>query len=244
MKISIVVANNGRSLTELYQSIENSRVKVDGLFIEDRGLERSAQRNLAIQNAIAKYGIKDHAIMWLDSDQSINPYLIGECKNLLVMGYAALYIPEIIIADSWFGKIRKFEREFYTATHVDVPRCVLAEACPLFDEGQSGTEDADWGNQVKGVRGTTASPLYHHDNIQPKEYFRKKAYYAESLGRFAARNPLDPVLNLKYRCWTVFTEQGKWRKLLRHPILSVGIILMLIGRGVIYARSKRRHRHL
>jgi len=241
VRISIVVANNGRSLTEMLDSLEASRIKVDGLFIEDRGMERSAQRNLAIKNAIAKYGIKDHAIMWLDSDQSISPYLIGECKNLLAMGYTSLYIPEIIVADSWFGRVRKFEREFFTGTAVDVPRVVKAERCPLFDEEQSGTEDADWSNQLIGIKGTTNSPLYHHDDIQPKEYFRKKAYYAKSLARFAKRNPDDKVLNLRYRCWTIYTEKGKWRKLLRHPILSLGILFILAIRGVIYAQSKRNN---
>lgn len=238
MKISIVVANHGRDLSGLHKSIENSRVKPDGLFIIDRGLERSTQRNMGISEAIAKFGLDGHAIIWLDSDQTISETLIGECKNLLKYGYSCLYIPEIIVADSYFGKVRAFERGFYTGTAVDVPRCVRAEVCPLFDEEQHGTEDADWGNQIRGHRGITVSPLYHHDDIKFLDYFKKKAYYAKSLRRFKERNPDDPVLNPWYRCIKIFTEKGKWVRLIRCPIKTICVFFIILVRGIIYYANR------
>jgi glycosyltransferase involved in cell wall biosynthesis len=228
MKVSVVVPNHGRDLTKLKASVNGSAE----LVIIDRGLERSAQRNIGIREA------DGDIILWLDSDQSVSPGLIQECKELIQSGYSCVYIPEIIVAKSFFGRIRKFEREFYTGTAIDVPRAVLKKACPMFDETMNGPEDADFGNRIKGFRAISKNPLYHHDDISFREYIRKKAYYSKSMKRYAEKWKDDKCLNLKYRCWTVFTENGKWKKLLKNPILSLGILFVIAVRGVIYYANK------
>ena len=109
---------------------------------------------------------------------------------------------------------------------------------PLFDETLNGPEDADLGQRIRGLRATTNNVLYHHDDIPFAEYCRKKAYYTKSMKLYSEKWPNDPCLNLKYRCWDVFTQNGKWKKLLSHPVLAIGIVLLIITRGIIYA-SKR-----
>ena len=230
MKVSVIVPNHGRDISTLKDSLPKD---VELIHI-DRGLERSAQRNIGIKLSTGE------GLLILDSDQSVSPGLIDECVRLVNNNplVNSLYIPEIIVAKSFFGKVRKFEREFYTGTAVDVPRFVLKDACPMFNEDLHGPEDADWGNRIPGMRAITENPLYHHDDIGIIDYFKKKAYYAKSMSKFKARNPIDPVLKFKYRCWTVFTENGKWKKLIRHPILSFCILLMVIVRGIIYVTRK------
>lgn len=229
LKVSVIVPNHGRDLTPLKDSLPSS---VE-LVVIDRGLERSAQRNIGIREASGE------AFLILDSDQSISPNLIDECVDMINMGYSAIYIPEIIVAKSFFGKIRKFEREFYTGTAVDVPRFVRRDCCPFFDESMSGPEDADWGNRIPGLRGVSRNVLYHHDDVGIKEYFRKKRYYTKSMGNYRRKWPSDPVLNFRYRCWTVFTEKGKWRKLVRHPVLSFFIATIIFLRGIIYVTTPK-----
>ena len=227
-KVSVVVANHNRNLSVLRASLPPG---VE--FIEiNRGFERSKQRNMGIMEAKGKY------LLILDSDQSISPGLIEECVDLMEMGVSAVYIPEVIVARSFFGRSRAFEREFYTATAVDVPRFVRADVCPFFDETMSGPEDADWGNRIPGIKATSMNVLFHHDDIGFFEYCRKKAYYTKSMKRYAEKWPNDPCLNIKYRVWTVFTENGKWRKLLKHPVLSLGILFVLMVRGIIYATAR------
>ena len=34
------------------------------------------------------------------------------------------------------------------------------------------------------------------------------------------------------------TEKGKWKRLLRHPILTLGIMFIILVRGIIYATKK------
>jgi glycosyltransferase involved in cell wall biosynthesis len=228
VKVSVVVPNHGRDLTTLKASLP---IKTE-LIEVNRGLERSVQRNIGIQQA------SGDAFLILDSDQSISPNLIPECVDLINMGYSSVYIPEVLVVKSFFGKIRKFEREFYTGTAVDVPRFVRRDCCPLFDETLTGPEDADWGNRIPGLRAVSKNVLYHHDDIGCIEYFKKKMYYSKSMEDFKRKNPNDRVLNIRYRCWSVFTDNGKWKKLVRHPLLTMGIIIIIFIRGIIYVTNR------
>ena len=225
VRTSVIVANHGRDITRLKASLPKG---VE--FIEvNKGLERSIQRNMAIKQA------KGDIILWLDSDQSLSPGVVKECEELLNIGYTAVFIPEVIVATSLFGRIRAFERTFYTGTAVDVPKAVLRRVCPLFDETLNGPEDALWGSKIPGFKGITENVLYHWDDCGFWDYFKKKSYYAKSMKRYAELNPNDKCLNLKYRCWTVFVEHGKWKELIKHPILTLGIVFLLAVRGYIYA---------
>ena len=172
MKTSIVVANHGRDLSRLKWSLPP---QVE--FIEvNLGLERSKQRNIGIKQA------KGDIIIWLDSDQALSDGVVEECEKMLSMGYISLYIPEVIVAHSFFGKIRAFERTFYTGTFIDVPRAVLKKWCPEFNEELHGPEDADFGNKLPvAFRGVTKNVLYHYDDISFLDYCRKKAYYSQKV---------------------------------------------------------------
>lgn len=226
--VSVIVPNHGRDISNLRASLSKG---VDLVHI-DRGLERSAQRNIGIRESKGDY------LLFLDSDQSISPKLIDECLELFSFGYSAIYIPEVIIAKSLFGRIRMFEREFYTGTPVDVPRFVRRKFCPFFDEDLHGPEDSDWGNRIPGVKTISRNVLYHHDDISPIEYFRKKAYYTKSMKRYKEKWPNDPVLNPIYRCFIVFVENGKWKKMIRHPFLSLGMFIIIFIRGIIYCAKR------
>ena len=83
----------------------------------------------------------------------------------------------------------------------------------------------------------TLCNFFHDDYLTFGEYCKKKAYYTKSMARYRRLWPNDPCLKISYRCWTIFTERGKWKRLLRHPILTLGIIFLLITRGVIYAKG-------
>jgi len=228
MLVSVIVPNHGRIITTLVDSIKKSTYKDVELLVIDRGYERSEQRNMGIAEA------KGELFLILDSDQSVHPKLIEECVSLCQMGYGSVYIPEIIVAKSFFGKVRAYEREFYTGTAVDVPRFVKKRLCPKFDTELRGPEDSDWGNRILGPRVTSSYPLYHHDDIGFIEYFRKKAYYSKSMKRYVERNPTDKILDWKWRCFGVFFEKGKWKKVLQHPILFACVMGIILIRGIVY----------
>lgn len=157
---SVIVANHGRDITKLRDSLPRG---VE-LFEVNTGLERSAQRNIGIRHC------KGDVVIWMDSDQYFGPGTVKECEFLLKLGYSAVYIPEVITDTSLFGRIRCFERKFYTGTAIDVPKAVLRRYCPLFNETITGPEDAEWGNRIKGMRAigekmNLVSPQIAHDFI-------------------------------------------------------------------------------
>jgi len=230
MKVSVVIPNNGRDISATRQVI--GRMADVELIEIDLGRERSIQRNIGISQAKGKY------IFILDSDQVPTRYLIEECVAIMDDNprCVGVYIPEIIIGDDWFSKLRNFERQFYTGTCIDCVRFVRADNCPAFDELQNGTEDSDFDLRIRGQKLVSSNPLYHFDNIEIGEYFRKKNYYAKSLRRFSERNPNAKILNFWYRCVQVYIENGKWKKLLRHPIAALMLVGLLIIRGIIYVK--------
>lgn len=231
--VSIIIPKTKKEdISQSLKALKSSSYKNIEIVVVDEGLERSAQRNIGITTAKGEY------LLILDADQVVSRYLIEEClwKMHYLRYLSGIYIPETIPGDTWFNRVRNFERQFYTGTCVDVVRFVRREGCPMFDKSMSGPEDSDWDRRIGGERMVSTACLYHYDNCDLKKYIAKKSYYAKSMKRYHEKHPDDKVLKLTYRCFWVFVEQGKWKKLLRHPILSLGILGIILVRGIIWIR--------
>ena len=202
------------------------------IIVVNEGRERSYQRNFGIKKAKGDY------ILYLDVDQFVTPELIGECVSFARSGRETLYIPEKIITKGFFGYLRNWERKFYTSTPIDCVRFFKREGCPLFDESLNGPEDADHSRRVKGLRATTINYLEHEDNVTLKSYLKKKSYYSKSMAKYKEKNPDDKCLNFWWRCFVVFFEEGKWKKVLKRPDLFILIMLLILARGIIYLRNR------
>jgi len=234
--VSIIIPTHKRrgqsdSFDRCLISVAHSTYKNVQIIGVDEGLERSAQRNIGLKAAQGEY------ILYLDDDQYVSPDLVKECIEL-IKHCSAIFIPEIIVTNNWFGRLRNWERKFYIGTPVDCIRFFKAENCPLFDEDLIGPEDADFDRRVKGNRLIANNVLYHNDNIGMFEYLKKKAYYARSMKKYKQRWPNDKVLSLRYRCFGVFIEHGKWRRLLAKPHLAIALMVLIFLRGVIYLWQK------
>ncbi len=228
--VSIVIpTHKGRNLDRVLEAISKSEYRNVEVVVVAEDKERSAQRNIGIDRARGNY------LLFLDSDMVITPTLIGNCIGLIHYCHG-IYIPEIIKTKGFFGRVRNWERQFYTGTAVDAVRFVRADKCPKFDEGMSGPEDSDWDRQIKYKMVLKGDCFYHYEDIGFIAYFKKKAYYAESMNRFRKRNPNDKVLSFKYRCWTVFTENGKWARLFH--LFTLVLISTIFIRGIIYLWKK------
>ena len=225
--VSIVIPKHNENIDKLLKFISAGTYKNIEVIVIDKGLERSEQRNMGIKKAKGKY------IMILDADQYPHPRLIEECVNAMMMGFEALYIPEKIITPGLFGKIRNWERQFYTSTPIDCVRFVI-NPCPLFDEEMSGPEDADFDRRISTRRATTTYYFYHLDGIGVLDYFKKKAYYSKSMKKFSDKWPDDKCLDWKWRCFGVFLEKGKWRKFIKKPHYALSVLSIIFIRGVIY----------
>lgn len=242
VSIVIPIIRNDPTIQECIDAIKESYYRNYEIIVVDEGLERSAQRNIGIGRAKGEY------LLILDSDMLITPFVIPDCVFLMETNKdcVGVYIPERIVTKGWFGRLRDWERQFYDGTLVDVARFVKTKDCPKFDETLHGVEDSQWQRQIEkdnpnSIFATTNFPFHHHDKVGLIKYLRKKWYYAACLSRYKKKNPDDRLVTFKYRCWEVFVENSKWRRLISRPDLAILVFCLLFVRGVIAIIQERRN---
>jgi len=90
------------------------------------------------------------------------------------------------------------------------------------------------------------SVIYHNENeFNLKRYLQKKAYYARSFDTYIKKwGKNDPDIRKQFGVWyrffEVFTEKGKWKRLIKDPILVMGMYWLRFIVGVNYLMSKVR----
>jgi glycosyltransferase involved in cell wall biosynthesis len=88
------------------------------------------------------------------------------------------------------------------------------------------------------------SGIYHNESeFKLWSYLKKKSYYSAGFDGYIDKWGLnDPDIckqfGLIYRFWTVFTENGKWKKLLLHPLLTIGMYFLRVLVGFVYIIKK------
>lgn len=235
----IVVDNNSGDDT-----VEIAKNFTEKVYI--KGPERAAQRNFGVKEAQGKY------ILYLDADMILSKEVVAECVDKCEgENCIALYIPERIVGQGFWIKVRDFERGFYNASCIDAVRFVRRDKfleVDGFDEENlaSGPEDWDFDRRIKqfGNVSIIKSPLYHKEGgFNFRKYLRKKGYYSKSLDGYVEKwGRGDPIvkkqLGARYRLLGVFIENGKWKRLIRHPLLTVGIYLLRFMVGITYLRHR------
>jgi glycosyltransferase involved in cell wall biosynthesis len=238
-KIEVIVVDNKSSDNTVKIAMEFT----DKVF--NMGPERSAQRNFGIKKSRGKY------ILYLDADMILSRNLIEECVNKCESeGCIALYIPERIIGSGFWIKVRNFERSFYDATCIDAVRFVVKEKfleTRGFDLSLTGTEDWDLDRKIRkiGKVGIVEAPLYHDEGeFKLKKYVEKKNYYFRTIDRYIQKWGKSDLIVKKqlapyYRLFSVFVENGKWKKLLRYPSLALGIYILKFMIGIRYLNVRK-----
>ena len=211
----------------------------------DCGPERSAQRNLGARCASGKY------ILYLDADMILTHNVINECVTKCEKeGYVGLYIPERIVGRGFWARVRDFERSFYTATCIDAARFLRKDKfleLGGFDENLTGPEDWDLDRRIRSVGrvATIECSLQHSEgDFDLHKYLRKKLYYSKDFARYRQKwGSRDPIVSKQlgawYRMFRVFLEDGKWRKLLRHPMLAIGMCYLRLRLALSFLRVTR-----
>ena len=210
--------------------------------VYNKGPERSSQRNYGAEKATGKY------YLYLDADMTLSPILIEEAVKILGKNPAivGLYIPEIVIGNSFLSKVRQFERSFYNATAIDCVRFVRITALKKvggFDTTMTGPEDWDFTKKIKrlGRVAIIKSPKYHNESdITISSYVKKKSYYIKSLDAYVNKwgkddSDIKKQVGLWYRFFGVFFENGKWRRVLTQPHLFIAVLILrfLIGKAYL-----------
>lgn len=223
-KIEIIVVDND----SCDKTKEIALKYTDKVF--DKGPERSAQKNFGVRNSRGDY------ILFLDADMILSQDVINNCvckinKNPKIVG---LYIKEIVLGKKFWSKIRRFERSFYDGTVIDAVRFTKKgtfQDIGGFDEKLYACEDWDLTKRIrkKGKLGKIISVIYHNEEeFNIKRYLHKKNYYIQNMEIYIRKwGKNDPDLKkqfgITYRFFKVFIENEKWKKLIAHPIMAIGM---------------------
>ena len=162
----------------------------------------------------------------------------------------AYWIPEVRTGSGLRVKARNFERSFYDGTCIDALRLfrksVLA-ATGGYDENLiAGPEDWELDIRILAA-GAKCEVLKHHlihneKALTLKRMLEKKAYYTKSFAAYRAKWPDHPAVKKQFSPWYrfvgVFVENGKWRKLLRHPLLALAMYFERVLVGLTYLRNR------
>lgn len=236
----IVVDNN--SIDETKQVAKKYANKVFNL-----GPERSAQRNFGAKNAKGQY------LFFLDADMRLSRNVIRECVLVMLNGgkIGAIAVPEKPIAGSFWEKVKAFEREIYNADGdeaTDAARFFTREAFLTaggYDETITGPEDWDLPDSIKekGYKiERIKSKIYHYERVpDPIKLAKKKFYYGLKSHRYFQKHKISPIgVKTVYFLRPVFYKN--WKKLLLHPLMTLGMIVMLsfeqVGGGLGYLIGK------
>ncbi len=216
-----------------------------------KGPERSAQRNLGWREATAAW------VLLLDADMIVMPALLSEILERISRPVddkaapQAFWIPEERTGQGLRVKARNFERSFYDGTVVDALRLFrksLLEATGGYDENLiAGPED--WDLDIRALATgarceVLAHALVHNERqLSLSRLLAKKAYYSKSMAAYRAKWGNHPALTkqlgVAYRFFGVFTENGKWKRLLAHPVLAATMFVERVLVGATYLLSRR-----
>ena len=157
-RIEVIVVDNN--------SIDNTKKNAlkHTPYVFNHGPERSAQRNFGAEKSHGSY------YLYLDADMTLSETLIEQCVDAFEKQprLAGLYIPEIVTGNTFWVRVRRFEREFYNATSIDCVRFVkLSDFKKVggFDETMSGPEDWDFDKKIRkiGKVSIIRAQLYHNE---------------------------------------------------------------------------------
>jgi len=209
-----------------------------------QGPERCAQRNRGWREAKGEY------VLFVDADMIVPEETVREIIESSSRRIVdCLYVKEVRSGKGLRLKARNFERSFYDATCIDGLRVIRRdwlEKVGGYDENLVACEDWDLDRRLIAAGARTAltkGHLIHNEAKQDlKKFLKKKAYYSTSVDAYRTKWQNDATcrkqFGLAYRFLGVFVENGKWKKILRHPILTAVMYFERFCVGVVYLMNK------
>ena len=198
-----------------------------GVTVTEFGPERSAQRNEG-----ARLSPRVRWLLFVDSDMTLDPQVIGSCIELSrTHGAAAVVVQERSVGVGFLARCRALEKACYEGDgSVEALRFVdrdLFWRVGGFDEALNAGEDWDLHERVTQTGATIARlPVgitHHEGRVGLAESFKKKRYYGRSMPHYLAKHPERARTQLvPWR--SAFLRN--WRMLCRHPVLSFGLMVL------------------
>jgi glycosyltransferase involved in cell wall biosynthesis len=188
-----------------------------------KGPERNPQRNFGAQQASGKY------LLFIDSDMELSPEVVADCvAKMQNKDLQAVIIHEISFGEGFWTKCKALERSCYMGeATMELARFFSKDIFNRvngFDVNLVGFDDRDLHFRIiaSGGRVGTSDALIRHNEGKAglMNLMRKKYLYGKSLHQYLSRHQSEG--NIKWLFYRV-TFIKHWGKLIRHPVLSLGI---------------------
>jgi glycosyltransferase involved in cell wall biosynthesis len=193
--------------------------------------ERTQAKNFAVSKSSGEF------LLFLDSDMILEPRVVEECVRLSLADskIGGIIIPERSVGPGFWVRVRDFERSLYAGSKIESARFFVKEFVKLvggFDEGVVAYEESTLPQKIENIRMTvdariTSFILHIEDGFSLSKWLRKKRYYSISSKSYSMKyeNYAKMQLGILYR-FHIFLGGGKWKTLIRHPILSAGMFVL------------------
>jgi len=271
-KVSIVIPthNSEKTLAKCLESIKDQTYKnievivVDNFsengtakFAENYGVkvflleaDRAEAKNFGTMKSYGEY------LFFIDSDMELTERVVQECVEFFEKDsrIGGIIVLERSVGDSFWVRVRDFERSFYAGTEIESARFFsrdLVEKVGGFDEGLVFFEESTLPQKVEGLgydvkARINAEILHYEDDFSMLRWLKKKYGYGKSGWKY--RQKYDAYgkkqMNLLYRFGLFLKERRFYSK----PILATGVLTLKLleslsaGLGYIIGRIMKLER--
>lgn len=145
---------------------------------------RSAARNFGFSKSTGRFAL------FLDSDMELTCDVVSQCIDIMQGNsrIGGVIIPERSVGESFWVKVRNFEKSFYRDTEIESARFFpteLVRSAGGYDEEVIFYEESTLPIKIESrgysVKQRINGEIYHHeDNFSLRKWLRKKYYYGET----------------------------------------------------------------
>lgn len=260
--VIVPTKNAARTLQACLESIVRQSVRC-GLVVVDCGstddskaiasgvadLVLNAAPNPSLQRNVGARALPADIIGFVDADMIVGEHVVEQAIGQIAAGAGSVVIPERSFGESYWAKVRTFERSMYLGT-LEWPRFFsydLFEALGGYDEDLIAMEDTDLGLRAstRARVGRTSDVFLHDEGLLT--YFaacRKKATYATRIAAFSRKHGSRA---LKSHIRRPYFEHPS--SLLAQPTLGLGVLALkggeaaaVAGRLLLDKASRSEHR--
>ncbi len=193
--------------------------------------ERTKAKNFGIARAKGEY------LLFIDSDMILDQRVIEDCVRVCEDDekIAGVVIPERSVGSGFWVSVRDFERNLYSGLRVESARFFVkrfAADVGGFDEDILTYEESTLPNKLEergyNVNARISSSIVHdEEGFSLVKWLSKKKYYGGTHDLYVGRYPDYAHAQLSVtRRVDVFLSNGKWKKLVKNPILTVGLVIL------------------